>query len=342
MSKILINKQNYFHNLGFLAGKAGGKDKLMAVLKDNAYGHDLLIMARLASEFGIKKAAVKNLSEALDIQEYFDEILILADHPPHELHSGNISFAALSYEFLKTFPKGSNIHLAIDTGMHRNGIQMDEIEKAIEFIKENDLNLRGVFTHFRSADELNSEFFWQKENFKASKEKVKHLINELDMPLPNFHCCNSAALLRQEGALEDDFARCGIATYGYTHVDKNIAEYDLKPVMSLISKRLNTRVLKKGQRVGYGGVWEAPIDTLISTYDIGYGDGFFRYDGLGDLKIANGQLILGRVSMDSLCVAGDKDEICLFDDANELAKYFNTITYEIITKLMPWIKKEVI
>ncbi|WP_331775444.1 alanine racemase [Sulfurospirillum sp. 1612] len=342
MSKIRINKQHFFHNLEYLTQKAGGKEKLMAVLKDNAYGHDLLIMAGLAREFGIKKAAVKNLDEALQIQEYFDEILILADHPPHRLYPDNISFAALSFEFLKTFPKHANIHLAIDTGMHRNGVQMDEIEAALAYIKANELNLKGVFTHFRSADEMNGELFWQKENFKASKARVQQWIDEHKMQMPNFHCCNSAALLRQEGALEDDFARCGIAMYGYTHIDKRIGTYDLKPVMSLVANRLNTRVLQKGQRVGYGGVYEAREDTVISTYDIGYGDGFFRYDGRGDLKIANGQKILGRVSMDSMCIAGDADEVCLFDDATELAEYFSTITYDVITKLMPWIKKEVI
>ena len=340
MAKIVIKKENYYHNLELLCQKAGGKDKLMVVIKDNAYGHGLKIMAKLASDFGIKKAAVKNLEEALHVEGFFEEILILADHPPKKLHKDNISFAVHSYEFLKKFPKYSNIHLNIDTGMHRNGILMSEIKDALTLIKENSLNLKGVFTHFRSADDFNAELFWQQENWKIAKKEAIGCIKKLNIAIPNFHSCNSSALLRSQEAIDDDFARCGIATYGYTHIDKNIATYDLKPVLSLYAHRLSSRVLKKQEKVGYGGVYSSNLDMNISTYDIGYGDGFFRYDGLGELKIANGQKILGRVSMDSLCVEGNKDEICLFDDVSEFSAYFNTITYEILTKLMPWIRKE--
>ncbi len=341
MAKIVIKEDNYYHNLELLCQKAGGKDKLMAVIKDNAYGHGLEIMAKLASRFGIKKAAVKNLEEALHVEDLFDEVLILADHPSQNKLKDNISYAVHSLEFLKRFPKNSNIHLNIDTGMHRSGVLMSEIRESLGLIKENSLNLKGVFTHFRSADDFNAELFWQQENWKDAKKEAIKCIKELRLDMPNFHSCNSSALLRSQKTIEDDFARCGIATYGYTHIDKNIATYDLKPVLSLYANRLSTRVLKKGQKVGYGGVHVADSDKIISTYDIGYGDGFFRYDGLGDLSIANGQKILGRVSMDSLCVEGEKDEICLFDDVSEISKYFNTITYEILTKLMPWIKREV-
>lgn len=341
MSRILIDKEAYFHNLKYLSKKAGGIDKLMAVIKDNAYGHGLEIMAKLACEFGIKRAAVKSLQEALHVEHFFEEVLILADHPPSDAIKANISFAVHSFESLKKFPKNSNIHLNIDTGMHRNGILVSEIREALEYVKAQSLNLKGVFTHFRSADDMSGELFWQQANWEDAKKVSKKEIENLGLNMPSFHSCNSSALLRSKGEINDDFARCGIATYGYTHIDDAIATYDLKPVLSLFAKKLSTRVLKKGQKVGYGGVFEAQNDMLISTYDIGYGDGFFRYDGLGDLTIANGQKILGRVSMDSLCVEGKVDEICLFESAGEIAKEFNTITYEILTKLMPWIKREI-
>ena len=342
MAKIVINKKNYYHNLKLLCEKAGGVEKVMAVIKDNAYGHGLEIMAQLASEFGIKKAAVKNMQEALHVEPFFDEVLILADHPPLQKPKESISYAVHSLESLKEFPKHSNIHLNIDTGMHRNGVLMSEITEALRYIEANSLNLKGVFTHFRSADDMNGELFWQQENWKKTKKEAKESIGKIGLDMPNFHSCNSSALLRSGKIIDDDFARCGIATYGYTHIDKSIATYDLKPVLSLYAHKLSTRELKKRQKVGYGGVFEARDDMVISTYDIGYGDGFFRYDGLGDLSIANGQKILGRVSMDSLCVEGKESEICLFDDVNHISEYFGTITYEILTKLMPWIRREVV
>ena len=77
MAKILLNKKNLFHNLEIISQQAKGKDKVAIVLKDNAYGHGLLEIAKLANEFGIKKAVVRTLDEALKIEAFFDDILIL-------------------------------------------------------------------------------------------------------------------------------------------------------------------------------------------------------------------------------------------------------------------------
>ena len=349
MAYIEISKENYKHNIEYLSEKAGGKDKLMVVLKDNAYGHGLEIMAKLACGFGIKKSAVKTLEEAKRINYLFEEVLILADHPPIELQEDGISYAVHSLDGLKEFPKGSSIHINIDSGMHRNGIRESEIEESLKVVIANNLKLKGIFTHFRSADELSSEQYWQNENFTKAKAKAKKLILKYNLEMPKFHSCNSASLLRRKQPLEDDFARCGIATYGYTHVhksflaesDKHKGEFNLKPVMSLWAEKLSTRDLKKGDRVGYGGMYELQEDGKVSTYDIGYGDGFFRYDGYGDL-VLEGRRVCGRVSMDSLCFLGDEKKVCLFRDAYYLANRFNTITYDITTKLSSYIKKVVV
>ena len=159
--------------------------------------------------------------------------------------------------------------------------------------------------------------------------------------MPKFHSCNSASLLRRNSCLEDDYARCGIATYGYIHVHKSFGKFDLKPVMSLWAEKLSTRSLKKGDRVGYGGMYELKCDGNVSTYDIGYGDGFFRHNGLSELLL-EGRSVCGRVSMDSLSFLGVENKICLFRDAHYLAEKFNTITYDVISKLSPSIGKVVV
>lgn len=342
MAYITINQAHFFHNLDLLCGKAGGQDKVMAVLKDNAYGHGLELMANLASTYGLQKAAVKNLEEAMVISHLFDEVLILADHPPTHEVSPNISFAAHAFETLLLFPKGTAIHLSIDTGMHRNGVREDKIEAAILCIKERGLNLKGVFTHFRSSDELSSEFFWQRTNFERAKVLVKALLEKHELPKIAFHSCNSAGLLRTQSLGNDDFARCGIAMYGYTTLHPMIQTPSLKPILSLWAQKLSTRSIRQGERVGYGGIYQAPHDEVISTYDIGYGDGFFRFDGNGELLLDNQQTIKGRMSMDSFCTGGDRQEVCMFQDATVVAKHFRTISYEIITKLSPTLKRIVI
>jgi alanine racemase len=342
MAFITINKTHLFHNLTLLCQKAGAKEKLMAVLKDNAYGHDLLTMARLVSEFGVSKAAVKNIEEAKIVAHLFEEVLVLVDHPTQERLPESISLATHSYEALEALPYGACIHLSVDTGMHRNGIKEDQIEAALALIVKKGLRLKGVFTHFRSADEFNGEFFWQRANFERAKAKIKALAAGYGLAKINFHCCNSAGLLRCASLGDDDFARSGIAMYGYTTIDERIGTYDLKPVLSLWAERLSSRILKKGERVGYGGVYEAKEDELISTYDIGYGDGFFRFDGIEPAIMSDGSTTKGRMSMDSFCLGGDAPKVCMFDNANALAQKFRTINYEIITKLSPTLKRIVI
>ncbi len=336
MSFIEISRKNYFHNLEILSKKAGTKEKISVVLKDNAYGHGLLIMAKLSSEFGIKRAVVRFSSEAREIEQFFEHILILSPKP-NEIKNPKFSYVINDISQIQFFNTDISVHLKIDTGMHRNGIDIKEIKKACELIKKKSLNLDGVMTHFRSADELSSELFWQQKIWENAKKKI--LAQVIKKPL--FHSANSASLIRN-GLKNDDFARCGISTYGYNQLPSCFKTVNLKPVLSLWSEKILTRSLKKGQRIGYGGQFEANKDMLVSTYDIGYGDGLFRFDGKGKLLTGDKKEFLGRVSMDSCTISGDMQKISLFNDATEIAKYFNTITYDVLTKLSPNISRVVV
>lgn len=342
MAFITIEQKNFAHNINLVSEKAGGIDKVMAVLKDNAYGHGLEPIAKLCVVLGIKKIAVKNLQEAVKLETLFEEILVLVDHPPEIQMSSNISLAVHSLEALKKVLPKSAIHLSLDTGMHRNGLREDEYQSALEIIKEKKLRLKGIFTHFRSADEFNSEYFWQEKNYQKAKKQWQKLIIKNALPSPAYHSCNSAALLRREKDLDDDYARCGIAIYGYVGIPKDFAKYDLKPVMALWAQKLSSRVLKKGQKIGYGGIYEAKKDELISTYDVGYGDGFFRYALKDELILNEKSILVGKISMDSLFLKGDAQEACLFNDASILAKEFHTIVYDVITKLSPTLERKIV
>lgn len=340
MAYISINFDNYRHNLELLAKKAGDINKVIAVLKDNAYGHGLLEMAPLAAAVGVKWAAVKNKYEASIVEPFFERVLILVDVPSSEVNDKWV-FAAHSLESIAKMPEGTTIHLKVDTGMHRNGVMMNEVDEACALIHEKKLNIEGAMMHHSSADIVGTTYFVQKENFEMVKQRLQEFSSKYGFKDLKFHSCNSAALLRHEGSFDEDFARVGIASYGYTDLPSAFGTYDLKPVLSLWAEKVSTRMLEKGDRVGYGGVFEAPKAMRVSTYDIGYGDGFSRYDGKSDLAIADGRPILGRVSMDSLSIEGNDDKVCLFKDARGLASHFNTISYEIVTKLATWIVRKV-
>lgn len=340
MAKILLNKKNLFYNFGVISKQTGSVEKIAVVLKDNAYGHGLLEMATMAKEFGIKKAVVKSLEEALAIEKLFDDILILAQKDIHT-YSHTFHIALNSLDAIKNLPENINVHIKVDTGMHRNGVMPEEVETAILGLKERNIKITGVFTHHKNSDELSTDFYWQKAVFTSVKENVKAICEKLSLPIPAFHSCNSAALFRTSD-FDEDFARVGIATYGYLD-NAGIFNFPiLKPVMSLWASRLATRVLKKGQSVGYGGTFTAEKDMTVSTYDLGYGDGFLRLNERNSYITPKGYKVLGRVSMDNLSLNTKDEDVCIFDDVHTLAKLHDTITYEITTTLSPNIKKEIV
>ena len=334
MATITINKENFFHNLNQIALKTGSVEKVSVVLKDNAYGHGLKLMAKLAAEFGIKHAVVKNIKEAKVIKDLFKTVLILKD----EIIADPVySFAINTLEDISSAQSGSKVELKVDTGMHRNGISMDEIDEALELIEKNSLQLAGLMTHFRSADVLSSELFWQQKNFERVKEKVR----ESGFENVRFHSHNSAATLRLKH-FDEDMVRAGIAIYGYNELPLTFDEVQLKPVLTLYAKKTATRVIRKAQRVGYAGDFTASKDMTVSTYDLGYGDGWTRTDSKNTYMTAEGLPILGRVSMDFISLEGEKEEVVIMDNAQKAAIHFGTISYEMTTSLSSEIPRIVI
>ncbi len=336
MAYITISRKALFHNLSIICEKLGSKDKLSIVLKDNAYGHGLQKIAKLANDFGIKRAIVRTYQEADKIADEFESIIILTPNSPHKPKK-NYSLVVNDLDKLKDFSSGTKVELKFDTGMHRNGLSAKELEEAFILIKKHSLVLSGIMTHFRSADILSSELFWQLHQWKHLKQKASILCEKYQLPKPLFHSANSATVLRLK-SYEDDFARCGIAVYGYHEVDPIYCVPRLNPVLNLFAQKISTRVVDKDQRIGYGGTYTAKNNLTVSTYDIGYGDGFFRFNGKGKFFV-NGYEVLGKISMDSLCLASEDEEICILKDAKEIAEHFDTISYDILVKLSPNIKR---
>jgi len=334
MAFIHIHQNNFYHNLSQLALKAGSKERLAVVLKDNAYGHGLTLMAELASQYGIREAVVVSTEEAQQIRSYFAHILILNGAP---FWDEVFSFAVTEFDQLKKVDSQAQIELKVDTGMHRNGIRMEELDAVLAVIRERDLNLYGVMTHYRSADVLSSEWYWQKKNFEWVKKRVK----EEGFGHVRFHSHNSAALLRAH-RFDEDLARVGIAIYGYNELPGSFEPIPLLPVLSLHARRTSTRRLNAGERIGYGGDFTAPRAMTVSTYDLGYGDGWPRGDAHDAYTTPDGLPILGRVSMDFVSLEGDRDVVCIMDDAQAAAHHFGTISYEMTTVLSPMIERLVI
>jgi len=334
MAYIKLNKNNFFYNLEWFSKKAGSKERVAVVLKDNAYGHGIEIMAELSAKFGIKSAVVRDYNEAKLIKRYFNDIIILGDTPKID---SKCSFVLNSIDDINSAESGSRVELKIDTGMGRNGVSFDEVDRSLDLIEKRGLKLIGVLTHYRSGDELSSELFWQNRRFS----RVKEIVESKGFRDIRFHSFNTSATIRLN-ARNEDLVRVGIGIYGYSEINPIFNPPKLKPVLSLYANRVATREIKKGSRVGYGGKFTAKRDMKISTYNIGYGDGLFRGDSNSPLITAEGLPILGRVSMDYISLETDKSSICIFNDVQVVSEKFNTISYEILTKLSPSIKRFII
>lgn len=322
MSLIKINQKAYENNLKTIVSKVGGFSRLICVFKDNAYGHGAKILAPIAKALGVNFIAVKNEKEAYELESFFDNILILSHHP-HGKENPKFIYALNDMDKINTYQNNTKIHLKIDTGMHRNGVCIENLSEALLKIKSSALKLEGIFTHFAGADEMDASFYIQKEKFSKAKDIAKEIYDNLI-----FHSHNSAALFRAVKIPEDEFCRTGLAQFGY-------GDENLERVLSLYAHRLSHRELQIGQSVGYGGAFSATEKIKIATYDLGYADGLFRYDGKGDLLLANKQKILGKISMDSFSCQDFGEEVCVFDNANIWADFFRTINYEILVKLHP-------
>lgn len=338
MAIIRLSRKAYFHNLDIIAQKAGDVSKIAVVLKDNAYGHGLLEMAKLSQEYGIKEAVVHNSNEADEIKEYFEKILVLAGHEYRVDEKMYYAINALTQ--IEKIPSGALVELKVDTGMHRNGVAMDEVEKALSQISAKGLLLKGVFTHNRSADTLSSEWYWQRKNFETVKEQVSALQTKYGYKLPRFHSSNSAATFRFK-EFDEDLVRIGIAAYGCLEMDQTLEQPDLRPVLSLSAQKIATRTLRKGEHVGYNATFRAEKEMTVSTYDVGYADGLLRAAS-NQYTTPDGEQLLGRVSMDNSSFTGAKEALVIFEDVNRYAEAAGTIGYEVLVGLHPEIKRVVI
>jgi len=326
MAFIEIHRQAFINNINTITQKARGIEAIAIVLKDNAYGHGLQTMATLAQEAGIIHAVVRTVQEANAIKSRFKTIMILA--PKQYEASDEFFYVINSLEALETVPSVCNIELKVDTGMHRNGIAMAELDTALRTIKDKNLQLCGVLSHHRSADELGSAYFWQERNFRWVKAAVKTFCKEHDMTMPRFHNKNSAALFRAN-TVDDDLVRIGIAAYGLLQLPTSFMQPKLEPVMSLVATCNSVRTLQEGEAVGYGGSFIAKAPLRIGNYDVGYADGVLRVLS-NSYTTPSGATLVGRVSMDNSSFTASSKELVIFNNANTIAKAANTLAYEVL------------
>lgn len=359
LNEIKISKKNLVSNYKYLCS-LGRQIKIAPVLKSNAYGHGIVEVAKILDKVNAPMFCVDSLYEAYELlkAKIKTPILIMGYINPENLKVKRLPFSYAVYdlkllEAIDKYQIGAEVHIKVDTGMHRLGVPTDQLKDFTkEVLKFKNIKIVGLLSHFASADDprdtLNKV---QIENFK----KAHRIVKSLGINLRWNHLANSDGLINLGSKLSEitNIARTGLALYGISS-DKN-----LKPVLELTSQVVQIKELKQGDRVGYSGAYKASKNMLLGILPIGYNDGIDRrLSRIGSFIVKEQNCpIIGRVSMnitaiDITSVKNPKvgDKVIIFSkkpkDINSIencAKICKTIPYELLIHLSPTsIRREVI
>lgn len=341
------------------------KDKIMGVVKANAYGHGAGAITKFLSQNGVGFFAVSSVYEAIDLREngIKEDILILGNidfSATKELAKQNVSVCIFDTDYanqLNNALEGTgytlNCHIKLDTGMGRlgfdcrSGFDTTAFEQNIKTLFSlKNLNIAGAFTHFASADgdSENAKEYTKNQysRFKTASDIIKGVADDKGVENLYFHSFNSAATLLEHQNYPTDLYRAGIILYGLSPSEKIKLPFELKPVMSLKAMIAQVKEVKKGDSISYGSTFTADKNMRVATVTAGYADGYMRGLSNCGYMLINGKKakILGRVCMDQTVVdvtdienVNSGDVATLFGEGlliDELANLLDTINYELV------------
>jgi len=342
-------------NLQLIRGDLPSRVNWLAVVKDEAYGHGALDVARIALEEGAWGLGLSTLEEGTHLRDegITAPLLLLGERQEAELewcvaHNLTVcvnephnvrALARLAASFDKRVP----VHLKINTGMTRYGVRWDEARPLIEqIVAEKSLLLEGVMTHFAQSDEADKTFAQLQ---LARFSDVLGWLQQAGITVKLRHCCNSGGFLDLPQA-HLDMVRPGILMYGVfpSTVCRKIA--GIEPVMSVKARIAALQTLKPGEVVGYGMRYTAATERRIAILPIGYGDGFPRVRNEGCALIHGRRApLVGGVAMDAITVdVTDIPQAQMWDEAvimgrqgdeeitvRDVATLKKTVTYDVLT-----------
>lgn len=333
------------HNVKAIRQHLRPGTQFMAVLKKNAYGHGIVPVARAAVAAGADYLGMHSLEEGVELREanITSPILILGYFPPREANEvigKHLTSTVVEPELALALDKAAQdlgtlaqVHVNVDTGLHRFGATVEEATKLLHFLSGlRYLRVAGLYTHFSSADEPETEIQLERFlRFAATFPQVQFL-----------HAANSAATLRFPKT-HLNLVRTGLAIYGLYPFPK------LRPVMSVKARVIRFHQLKPGDGVSYGLTWVAEKEALIALVYLGYGDGISRLlSNRGEVLIRGQRVpIRGDICMDQCMievtsVPGVKvgDEVVFIGrqgaqevTASEVAHWMGTIPHEVVTRI---------
>lgn len=328
-----IHLKNIDNNVKIIK-KVIGEKKILGIVKANAYGHGLVEISKRLQELKLDYLGVAYIEEAVYLRKHGIKtpILVLGAVDSTQLNlylKYNIDISGSSIEKLESISKKAKrlgkiakIHLKIDTGMGRIGVQWDRKE---EFIKKAytlpNLEIVGIFSHF--ADSYDDPRYTSTQ-LKRFNTVLKYIKTHYKLP-PLIHFANSGAISRNLKSSFFTMVRPGLMLYGYS-LNKTLQK-KLKPVMHFKTKVLFFKVLTKGNSIGYARTYFTKKDERIVTLPVGYADGYPRsLSNSGFVYINNPKYkqrkhifpVVGRICMDQIMVDLGENGTAYVNDEVEL------------------------
>ena len=355
-----ISLSNLTHNIRRIIEKVGSADRIIGVIKADAYGHGAIRTAETLRQNGIHRFAVANLTEAIELRNagFADEQIIVLGLIP----SSYADFAA-AYDLTVVLCDSTNALafsaaaqkrdctvkalIAVDTGMGRIGYLAEDAASAAADIRKilsfPSLEILGLFSHLSTADAADKTFCRHQEaQFLAFDRTLRE--NGLNLPIRTL--ANSASITELP-ELIFDFVRPGIILYGcYPSAEVDHAKIDLRPVMSVKADIVHLKDVPSGFSISYGRAFTTTRPSRIATIGIGYADGLPRAYSKKARALVNGMSvpIAGNICMDQCmldvtdvpnCKIGDEVILMGSDGQNqitaeEIAEATGTINYEVL------------
>jgi len=351
-TQLAFNMSAVRHNLSVFKSKLVPSTKILCMVKAQSYGVGLEKMGSFLEKCGADYLGVAYSDEGVELRKAGIKLPILVMNPEEDGYENCVAYnlepAVYSQEQLEDLiseliylgAERMPIHLKIDTGMHRLGIQPEELSEVLEVIQaQPEVQLKGVYSHLAAADYPSNNLFTtqQIELFKSCIHQIQ--LHNRDVI---YHLCNSEGALHFPSA-HFNMIRVGIGLYGISN-DPDIS-VQLKPVMEWKSVVSQVKEIPAGESVGYGRSYLAEKNTVIAIVPVGYADGFRRNlsNGRGAVYIKGQRCeTVGRVCMDMIMVnttglqvkEGDEVEIIgEHQKIEQLAQAMDTIPYEVLTSL---------
>ncbi len=346
------------HNAATLCADLPAGCSMMAVVKADAYGHGAVAVARTLYREGIRHFAVATAEEGIALRRagLQGEILILGYTDPsaaRALYAWRLTQTVISPAHAAALDAAGHplsVHLKIDSGMHRVGIEATDAQTIRDTVAGlSHLRVRGMFTHLCVADDpTQAGVAFTRTQLACFEEAIATLRSCCPDTELALHARNSAGICYHPPRPWETLVRSGIGLYGLDAAAQH--HPTLRPVLSFRSRIILLRRIGPGETVGYGRTWRAARESLIATVPVGYADGLPRLWGSrgGEVLIRGVRCpIAGRICMDQLTVdvtdlpaVAEGDEVTLIGSngreritADEIAQRCDTISYELLSRM---------